>query len=101
MQIEINTAEGVERSAALDGHIEKALGQVERRFGDRLTRVLVFLKDESPSKGGVDKTCRMEARPAGRDPLTVHAVTDDAYTAVRQAADKLERALARRLARGA
>jgi len=33
MQIETNTGEGVERSAALDGHIQDKLAGVERSFG--------------------------------------------------------------------
>lgn len=99
MQIEINTGEGVQRSAALDQHIQDKLAGVSRRFGDRLTRIRVHLKDVNADKGGIDKLCSMEARPAGRDPVGIEAQDDDAYRAVGDAAGKLERALEHRLDR--
>jgi len=99
MQIEINTAEGVTRSEAVDRHIHDQLSHVEKRFGDRLTRLRVYMKDENARKGGVDKTCRIEARPAGFDPVAVEARHEDVYQAVRAAAGKLEKALEHRLAR--
>lgn len=99
MEIEINHAEGVDRSPALEEHVRKRLERLERRYGDRLTRVRVFLKDVNASKGGVDKVCTMEARPAGHDPIAVEAQQDDLYAAVREAENKLEKALGHRLAR--
>lgn len=99
MEIEINNAEGVERSPALEEHVCARLERLERRFGDRLTRVLVFLKDVNATKGGIDKVCTMEARPAGHDPVAVEAQHEDFYVAVREAEDRLEKALNHRLAR--
>ena len=99
MHIEINAAHGVERSTALDEHIRSKLGRVERHHGDRLTQVIVFLDDVNGGKGGVDTSCRMEARPAGLDPVTVEAMDTDAYRSVQDAADKLDRALEHRLGR--
>lgn len=99
MHVEINTGDGVPHSPALDEHIHRKLTRIDRRFGDRLTRIEVFLKDERPGKGGVDKSCRMEARPAGMDPVVVDTLQEDAYAAVGDAADKLERALAHRIER--
>lgn len=99
MHVEINAADGVERSPALDEHIHAKLARVERHFGDHLTQVRVFLKDVNAGKGGVDKSCRMEARPEHRDPVVVEAMDTDAYRAVGDAVDKLDRALEHRLAR--
>lgn len=99
MEIEINHARGVERSPALEEHVHARLERLERRFGDRLTRVLVFLKDVNAAKGGIDKVCTMEARPAGYDPVAVEVQHDDLYTAVREAGGKLEKALQNRFAR--
>ncbi len=99
MEIEINNADGVERSPALEEHVRDRLGRLERRFGDRLTRVRVFLKDVNAAKGGIDKVCTMEARPAGRDPVAVEAQHEDLYAAVREAGNRLEKALDHRLAR--
>ena len=99
MEIEINAAEGVTRSDALDRHIHDRLGHVDRRFGERLTRVRVFLKDVNADKGGIDKACTMEARPAGLDPVAVEAQDEDVYASVRDAAGKLEKALDHRFGR--
>ncbi|MBA1145653.1 HPF/RaiA family ribosome-associated protein [Ectothiorhodospiraceae bacterium WFHF3C12] len=101
MQIQLNTGEGVQHSDALEAHVEKKLADVNRRCGDRLTRVEVFCKDANAGKGGEDKHCTMEARPAGFDPVVVSAQSVDLYTAVDQAADKLEKALEHRLGRNA
>jgi ribosomal subunit interface protein len=89
----------VERSEALDRHIRERLERVSRHQGDRLTQIIVHLKDTNAGKGGVDKLCSMEARPAGLDPITVHAQDTDMYLAVRDAADKLDRAIEHRLGR--
>ena len=99
MHIEINAADGVERSVALDDHIRERLQRVERHHGKRLTQIIVHLKDTNARKGGVDKLCSMEARPAGLDPITVHALDTDTYLAVRDASENLDRALEHRLGR--
>lgn len=99
MEIEINTGEGVTRSDAIDRHVYDQLEHLGRRFGDRLTRVRVYLKDVNARKGGVDKVCTMEARPAGMDPVAVEAQEEGIYESVREAAGKLEKAVAHRFGR--
>lgn len=99
MEIEINTAEGVERSDALDTHIRTQLERVARHHGECLTQTRVFLKDVNSGKGGVDTSCQMEARAAGLAPIGVEAMDVDAYRATGDAADKLDRALERRIGR--
>jgi ribosome-associated translation inhibitor RaiA len=99
MEIEINAAEGVQRSEALDAHVRERLGHVSQRFGDRLTRLRVYMKDVNARKGGIDKACTMEARPAGMDPVAVEAQDEDVYKSVRDAAGKLEKALGHRFGR--
>lgn len=101
MQIQLNTGEGVQHSDALEAHVEERLQAVNRRCGDRLTRTEVFCKDANAGKGGEDKHCTMEARPSGLDPVAVSAQSVDLYTAVDEAADKLEKALEHRLGRTA
>jgi len=93
MEIEINTAENVTRSDAIDQHIHDKLAGLDRHLGDRLTRVRVFLKDVNAHKGGIDKVCTMEARPAGGEPIAVEAQHDDLYKSIRDASGKLERAV--------
>ncbi len=101
MDIEINAAEHVERSQSVDDHIREKLAHLDRRFGERLTRVRVYLKDVNAHKGGIDKVCTMEARPARKDPIGVHAQDEDVYKAVNDAAGKLERAVEHRFGRQA
>lgn len=101
MDIEINTGEGVARSEAIDRHVHDKLAHLERRFGDELTRVRVFLKDVNAHKGGVDKACTMEARPAGMDPVAVEAQDVDVYKAIGDAAGKLDKAVGHRFGRAA
>lgn len=96
MQIMINPADHVEISDSFAGHIRRSLEKVDSRFGDWLTRVEVFVKDVNGPKGGVDKHCRMEARPRGVDPVTIEHQDEDAYACASRAADKLEKVLERR-----
>ena len=45
MQVQINPADGITLSEALEQHIHDKLEALEKRFGDRLTRIEVHLKD--------------------------------------------------------
>ncbi len=99
MQLELNAGEGMETSAALERHVRDKLAGVERRFGERITRVEVYLKDTNADKGGVDTVCTIEAHPAGLSPVVVEAAAVDAYTATHEGARKLEKALETRIAR--
>lgn len=93
MQIQLNSAQGVSMSPALEAHINKQLQSVERRFGERLTRIEVYLTDVNGPKGGVNKQCKLEARPRGGDPLMAESLHEDAYDAVTAAVKRLETVL--------
>ena len=93
MDIIINPGEGIELSDALEGFLRRKLAKVDRRFGSRLTRIEVYLKDLNGPKGGNDKLCTMEARPAGLRPLAVEDQAPDPYDAIQGAADKLDKKL--------
>lgn len=99
MKIEINPAEGVETSDAVEQHVRSKLAGVERRFGDRITVVEVYLKDTNADKGGIDKTCTLEAHPAGLKPVAVEATDADMYTAIHRASRKLGKAMEHRVGR--
>lgn len=96
MQVIINPADDVKLSDKLSKHIHSSLEKVDRRFGDWLTRTEAFIKDVNGPKGGVDKHCRLEARPRGTEPVVVDHQDEDLYTCVSRAAEKLEKALERR-----
>lgn len=97
MHVQINAAEGIEVSEALAQHIHRSLETVEKRFGDRLTRVEIHLKDINGPKGGPDKHCTLEARPRGLDPAIAESTSEDAYDGVRLAAARLEKVLDKRI----
>ncbi|MCC5858484.1 MAG: HPF/RaiA family ribosome-associated protein [Ectothiorhodospiraceae bacterium] len=93
MQIQLNSAQGVAMSPALEEHINKHLQSVDRRFGQRLTRIEVYLTDVNGPKGGVNKQCKLEARPRGGDPLMAESLHENAYDAVSGAVKRLESVL--------
>lgn len=96
MQVIINPADDVNLSEAFADHVHRSLAKVDRRFGDWLTRTEAFIKDVNGPKGGVDKHCRLEARPRGARPVVIDHQDEDAYTCVSRAAEKLGKALERR-----
>lgn len=100
MQVQVNTDDNVEGREALIAEVEAAVGAALSRFAHQLTRVEVHLGDESAGRSsGADKRCAMEARPAGRQPVTVthHATTlAEAYGG---AAQKLQNLLTSALGR--
>lgn len=99
MQVQINPGPGVSLSEALEKHIHDKLAMVDKRFGDRVTRVEVFLKDIRGPKGGVDKHCAMEARPEGLEPVGADGAAEDMYAAIKETAEKLTRVLEHRFGR--
>jgi ribosomal subunit interface protein len=99
MQIQVNFSH-VDGSDALDEHVRTELDSAIGRFADRITRIEAHLADENAHKSGShDKRVRLEARPAGRDPIMVEAHGEDFYDTVADAAGKLRRALTSRLER--
>jgi len=101
MQIQVNTDNHIAGGEALTRQVEAVVEGALGRFGDRITRVEVFLTDEnSQSKSGDnDKRCVMEARLAGLQPITVSDQGATLEQALDGAADTLERTLRRTLGR--
>jgi ribosome-associated translation inhibitor RaiA len=94
MQIQVNTGNGVENKDALERWANEEIRQALDRFSADVTRVEVHLSDENHDKrGGGDKRCAMEARVAGRQPVTVTQHAPSLDEAFRGAADKLKRLL--------
>lgn len=100
MHIQFNYA-NVNSSDALQEHVEKQLESQVGHLYKHLTGFEVHIADENSSKkhGPADKRCTIEARPRGRDPITVEAHADDFYPAINDAAHKLRSALTKRLER--
>lgn len=97
MIIQVSTDNHIQGGEALTRQVESVVQGALDHFGNRLTRVVVHLTDESGSakSRGDDMRCVVEARPASHQPITV---THDAPTlelALDGAADKMEKALKR------
>lgn len=98
MQIQLNTDDRVAGSKDLGLRLESQIRAALGRFADRITRVEVHLSDlNSDRTGGDDKRCLMEARLAGRQPMSVSHEAPTVAHAVDGACDKLARALDRAL----
>lgn len=100
MQVVVRTDRTVGGSDELNREVEAEVDSALSRFDERLTRVEVHLGDENADKhGAADKSCTVEARPAGQKPVAVthHAATS--IEALRGALRKLQNLLDSRFGR--
>lgn len=94
MQIQLNTDNSLTGSEQLMEQLEGDLRAALDRFSERITRIEVHLSDlNGGERGGTDKRCLMEARIAGRQPLSVTHAAATVDLAIEGAADKLTSAL--------
>lgn len=99
MKIQINYGD-IKHSDAISEHVTQAVEVALRLVTDHVTRVEVHLRDDKKNRRGPDDhRCVMEARLAGEQPLAVEARAGDIYVAVRQCAEKLKRAVNRKIER--
>ena len=97
MQVQVHTDNKIQGGESLAQWIQEEATSRLGRFREYITRVEVFLSDVDAGKSGAnDKRCRLEARPAGRQPVTVTADADKLADAFTGAVDKLARAMSRR-----
>jgi ribosome-associated translation inhibitor RaiA len=101
MVIQVNTDKNIAGGGELPRQVEAVVEAALGRFGDRITRVEVYLTDESSSRKSRhnDKRCAMEARLAGLQPITVSHQGASVEQALAGAADKLEKTIDRTLGR--
>jgi ribosome-associated translation inhibitor RaiA len=96
MQLQLNTDHELTGSASLAARLQADVDAALDRFAERITRVEMHLNDvNGGDKAGPDKRCQIEARVAGRPPVSVNHVAPDLQVAVDGALDKLVRALDR------
>lgn len=94
MQVQVNTGNGVQNKETLERWATDHLQESLSRFAQDLTRIEVQLFDENRGKGGsADKSCTLEARLTGREPVVVHHNADNQDAAFRGATHKLVHAL--------
>jgi len=101
MQIQVNTDRHIKGGAKLTDEVEAIVQQALDRYGERITRVDVFLSDVNSSQksGERDKRCVMEARLGDLNPVIVTHRGSSLDQAVGGATDKLEKTLKRALGR--
>lgn len=94
MHIQVNSGNSVAMDTQLTEQVRAEVMTHLGRFDERLTRLEVHLNDENSHKQGAqDKTCQIEARPRGLDPLSANHSAPTFDEAVRGATQKLERLL--------
>ena len=94
MQVQVHTDDHIHGGESLAQWIQDEAGTRLVRFREHITRLEVFLTDVDAGKSGADdKRCRIEARVASRQPVTVTAEADKMANAFISAVDKLTRAL--------
>ncbi|MES2948853.1 MAG: HPF/RaiA family ribosome-associated protein [Pseudomonadota bacterium] len=100
MQIQVNTDDHIHGGESLAQWVQDEANSRLARFQDQLTRLEVFLTDLDGGKSGInDKRCRLEARVAGRPPVSVNADSDKMASALIDAVEKLARLLDTELGR--
>ncbi len=96
MQIQLNTDNNVAGPEGFAVQVEGDVRAALERFAEHITRIEVHLSDSNSDKdGGRDKRCMMEARLAGRQPMSVSHEASTVALAIDGASDKLARALDR------
>ena len=91
--------QGAPYPATLPNHIERRLRFALARFGDRVERVIVILRDNNGPKGGVDKECRILAKVQGCGAIMA-TVADSKWTAaVDRATTRIGYTLSRKIGR--
>ena len=94
MQVQVHTDDKIHGGESLAQWVQQEAQSRLARYRELVTRIEVFLTDVDAGKSGAnDKRCRIEARPAGRQPVAVTADADKVADAVTGALEKLMRAI--------
>lgn len=94
MQVQVQTDDHIQGGESLIQWAQQETTSRLARFRDHVTRVEVFFSDLNSGRSSPgDKRCVIEARPAGRQPVAVHADAGEVAQAFTAAIDKLIRLL--------
>ncbi|MCJ8169109.1 HPF/RaiA family ribosome-associated protein [Atopomonas sediminilitoris] len=94
MQVQVHSDNHIEGSARLATWVSTIVADRFDRFSEDLTRVVVHFHDDNAHKSGAaDKRCQIEARPKGRQPLSVTHKAESLEFAFDGAVEKLIHAL--------
>ena len=98
MHVELKT-NAVEMVEDLQHRIDRRLRFALARFGDRISRVVVYLSDLNGPKGGIDKSVRVLTRIDGIGLVVAMVVDCDWNVAVDRASHQIGQNVARALIR--
>ena len=94
MQIQVNSDKNIRMDARLVSFVQGESERALERYQGRLMRLEVHLSDVNSHKfGPEDKRCRIEARPARRQPVVVTMTAGNVRAAVQGSLAKLQNAL--------
>jgi ribosomal subunit interface protein len=94
MKIQFNTDKNIAGTEMLETFVSKKISGALKHFVDKITRIEVHLSDQNADKGGADDIqCKIEARVAGIQPVTVVAKSESKEKAIDDAVDKMKAAL--------
>ena len=98
MKLELR-AKGIQVTEKLRAHIDQRLRSALGRFGDRVRRVSVSLKDINGPKGGEDIRCEIRAQIANSGSLVIQETNTNSFAAVARASARARQTLARQIGR--
>ena len=98
MQVLVNCDDHICCDNELIRRVESVITGTLERFGERLSRVEVWLRDLNSEKpGDRDKVCTLEARLTGAAPVSAEHEAPTLAEAIHVAAGKLERLVGHQL----
>ena len=85
---------------AIHTHLERRFSAALNQFGDRVTRINIFLKDlNGAGKGGEDKCVLVNIQLPAQAPVIIETTSNDLYSAINIAARRSVRSIKRALRR--
>lgn len=98
MKIDVKARSGLDRNRLAD-FVQRRVSQALRRYRELVEAVEVRLQDVNGPRGGADIDCLLSVRVVGIPTLRIRQVGLDPRAAVTSAAHRMDRAVARSLAR--
>jgi ribosome-associated translation inhibitor RaiA len=94
MLIQVNFAD-IDKTDTIDSYVHDRVSKELAHVAGRITRVEVHLHDDNSSQKSAadDKRVKMEARPAGLQPLVVEHTGDNLQQVIADCASKLARSV--------
>jgi ribosome-associated translation inhibitor RaiA len=94
MIIQINTDHNISKNEKMDDYFKSLIADSLKQYGEHITRIEVHFKDENGNKEvPIVKSCILEARLEGRQPIAVTAEANTMADALNNAIKKMDASL--------